>query len=206
MLIGKIKKSIYACQAKSNRGLVFASIGAFSPPDPEEAGAERRRRRFGRLGDTAPWQDRCTAPSALRKLAGRGVGTWRRDSDQGTIPGRMAIPEHPADGNSKPRAGDWEADPAIGYGHGGAAATPVERFTGFAPFRSVGSKTTSEVTDAVHRLPNPFASQLPTIMSDLIKSIAVPESTKAEREPRNAAPYPKSNESGRRENPRQPDH
>ena len=123
-LIGKIRKSIYACQAKSNRDLGFASVGAFGPRDPEEAGAERRRWRLGCLGDTAPWQDRCTAPSAPRKLAGRGAGTWRQ-TDQGTIPGRMAVPEHPTDGDSKPRAGDWEADLVIGYGHGGATVTPT---------------------------------------------------------------------------------
>ncbi len=93
---------------------------------------------------------------------------WRggRRSGRGHIPGRVDIPERPAEVERKERVGDWEADTIIGKGHSGAVVSLVDRASKYTYLQRAGRRTSAEVSAAMLEMPPGSRAPVHTITAD----------------------------------------
>ncbi len=89
-----------------------------------------------------------------------------RHSGRGHIPGRVDIPERPAEVEGRERVGDREADTIIGKGHSGAVVSLVDRAPEYTYSRRAGRRTSAEVSAAMLAMPPPSAVPVHTVTAD----------------------------------------
>ena len=89
-----------------------------------------------------------------------------RHSGRGHIPGRVDIPERPAEVESRERVGDREADTIIGKGHSGAVVPLVDRAPEYTYSRRVDRRTSAAVSAAMPAMPPPSDTPVHTVTAD----------------------------------------
>ncbi len=103
-------------------------------------------------------------PVDIRVSEGRQEGG--RHFGRGHIPGRVDIPERPAEVESRERVGDREADTIIGRGHSGAVVPLVDRALRYTYSRRVDRRTSSAVSAAMPAMPPPSGTPVHTVTAD----------------------------------------
>ncbi len=141
-----------------------------------EPGADRGTAAAGgRLGGGRQWTsghlkaDRKAGGGLFPLLRRRGKKpNWRggRHSGRGHIPGRVDIPERPAEVESRERVGDREADTIIGKGHSGAVVSLVDRAPEYTFLQRVDRRTSAAVSAAMLAMPPPSAVAVHTVTAD----------------------------------------
>lgn len=104
----------------------------------------------------------------LKRRKRYGSGRTKR----GQIPQRIGIEQRPARVDARKQVGDWEIDTIMGANHQQCIVSIVERKTGFALIRKLGSKNAQLLAQAVLEMLNPYKHRVKTITSDNGKEFA----------------------------------